>query len=212
MARGARLHRRHVPPLRRDRGRHDRRSRGRDRLRPDQDRRALPLDRVAKYNQLLRIEEELGEAAEYPGWRAFRRRLAGSEGARRAAANGRRPMSTTAPEPRRPPSAGAKPRRAAAGSPPARGSAGTASRGCPAASCCCTSCSPTSVRRPTTCAGLAAEPRDPRGGQRAARGQRPPAQRAKRLQDPQQVELEARRLGMADPASASTSCAGCRRT
>ena len=28
-------------------------------------------DRVAKYNQLLRIEEELGPAAEYPGWRAF---------------------------------------------------------------------------------------------------------------------------------------------
>jgi enolase len=30
-------------------------------------------DRVAKYNQLLRIEEELGEAAEYPGWAAFPR-------------------------------------------------------------------------------------------------------------------------------------------
>jgi enolase len=30
-------------------------------------------DRVAKYNQLLRIEEELGVAAEYPGWRAFPR-------------------------------------------------------------------------------------------------------------------------------------------
>jgi enolase len=28
-------------------------------------------DRVAKYNQLLRIEEELGAGAEYPGWRAF---------------------------------------------------------------------------------------------------------------------------------------------
>src|SRR4030095_10182148 len=28
-------------------------------------------DRVAKYNQLLRIEEELGDRAEYPGWRAF---------------------------------------------------------------------------------------------------------------------------------------------
>jgi enolase len=28
-------------------------------------------DRVAKYNQLLRIEEELGSAAEYPGWAAF---------------------------------------------------------------------------------------------------------------------------------------------
>jgi enolase len=30
-------------------------------------------DRVAKYNQLLRIEEELGERAAYPGWRAFPR-------------------------------------------------------------------------------------------------------------------------------------------
>ena len=28
-------------------------------------------DRVAKYNQLLRIEEDLGEAAAYPGPRAF---------------------------------------------------------------------------------------------------------------------------------------------
>jgi enolase len=30
-------------------------------------------DRVAKYNQLLRIEEELGEHAVYPGWTAFPR-------------------------------------------------------------------------------------------------------------------------------------------
>jgi len=28
-------------------------------------------DRVAKYNQLLRIEEELGDTAIYPGMRAF---------------------------------------------------------------------------------------------------------------------------------------------
>jgi enolase len=28
-------------------------------------------DRVAKYNQLLRIEEQLGESAEYAGWNAF---------------------------------------------------------------------------------------------------------------------------------------------
>jgi enolase len=32
-------------------------------------------DRVAKYNQLLRIEEELGSEAVYPGWDAFPRRL-----------------------------------------------------------------------------------------------------------------------------------------
>jgi enolase len=31
-------------------------------------------DRTAKYNQLLRIEEELGSHAEYPGWDAFPRR------------------------------------------------------------------------------------------------------------------------------------------
>ena len=31
-------------------------------------------DRVAKYNQLLRIEEELGDNAAYPGWGAFPRR------------------------------------------------------------------------------------------------------------------------------------------
>jgi enolase len=31
-------------------------------------------DRVAKYNQLLRIEQELGDAAVYPGWGAFARR------------------------------------------------------------------------------------------------------------------------------------------
>src|SRR5207244_3445950 len=30
-------------------------------------------DRVAKYNQLLRIEEELGGSAQYPGWDAFAR-------------------------------------------------------------------------------------------------------------------------------------------
>jgi len=30
-------------------------------------------DRVAKYNQLLRIEEELGASAQYPGWGAFPR-------------------------------------------------------------------------------------------------------------------------------------------
>ena len=28
-------------------------------------------DRVAKYNQLLRIEDELGDAARYAGWKAL---------------------------------------------------------------------------------------------------------------------------------------------
>ncbi|MGH8912804.1 MAG: phosphopyruvate hydratase, partial [Acidimicrobiia bacterium] len=31
-------------------------------------------ERTAKYNQLLRIEEELGDDARYPGWDVFRRR------------------------------------------------------------------------------------------------------------------------------------------
>ena len=30
-------------------------------------------DRVAKFNQLLRIEEELGDEAVFPGWSAFPR-------------------------------------------------------------------------------------------------------------------------------------------
>jgi enolase len=30
-------------------------------------------ERTAKYNQLLRIEEELGDMAVYPGWKAFGR-------------------------------------------------------------------------------------------------------------------------------------------
>ncbi|HJQ37551.1 MAG TPA: phosphopyruvate hydratase [Thermoanaerobaculia bacterium] len=34
---------------------------------------ASRTDRVAKYNQLLRIEKELGGRAEYPGWDAFKR-------------------------------------------------------------------------------------------------------------------------------------------
>ena len=34
-------------------------------------------DRVAKYNQLLRIEEQLGNRAQYPGWDAFPRATSG---------------------------------------------------------------------------------------------------------------------------------------
>ena len=33
---------------------------------------ASRTDRICKYNQLLRIEEELGAAAEFPGRKAFR--------------------------------------------------------------------------------------------------------------------------------------------
>jgi enolase len=35
-------------------------------------------DRIAKYNQLLRIEEELGAEARFPGWDAFPRRVGAS--------------------------------------------------------------------------------------------------------------------------------------
>ncbi len=40
-------------------------------------------DRVAKYNQLLRIEEQLGERATYPGWSAFPRTRSASYSPRR---------------------------------------------------------------------------------------------------------------------------------
>ena len=60
-----------LAPLRRDRGHHHRRPRRGHQRRPDQDRRAGRTDRVAKYNQLLRIEEMLGEVAYYPGIDAF---------------------------------------------------------------------------------------------------------------------------------------------
>ena len=81
LAERQRLHGRHVAPLGRDRGHHHRRPRGRHELRADQDRSARPArDRVAKYNQLLRIEEELGDAARYPGRDAFA--TPGARGAR----------------------------------------------------------------------------------------------------------------------------------
>ena len=67
LAHTRRLHGGHLAPLRRDRGRHHRRPRGGDQLRPDQDRLASRSDRIAKYNQLLRIEEELGTEAVYAG-------------------------------------------------------------------------------------------------------------------------------------------------
>ncbi|CAI8053321.1 Enolase [Geodia barretti] len=60
-----RLRRRHVAPLGRDRGHHHRRSRGRNRMRADQGRRAVPHRPHAKYNQLIRIEEGLDDTARY---------------------------------------------------------------------------------------------------------------------------------------------------
>ena len=61
-----------VAPFRRDRGFHHRRSRGGDQLRADQDRLAGPLRPMAKYNQLIRIEEELGKQAVYAGRAALK--------------------------------------------------------------------------------------------------------------------------------------------
>ena len=50
----------------RDRGHHYRAPRGGDELGPDQDGRAAPrADRTAKYNELLRIDENLGTSARY---------------------------------------------------------------------------------------------------------------------------------------------------
>ena len=67
-----RLRLRHEPPLRRDRGHHHRRS-GRGAATPARSRPARPAaaDRVAKYNQLIRIEEELEGQAQYAGMNAF---------------------------------------------------------------------------------------------------------------------------------------------
>jgi enolase len=46
---------------------------------------ASRTDRIAKYNQLLRIEEELGTAARYPGFAAFAGSRSGEDAAKRAA-------------------------------------------------------------------------------------------------------------------------------
>jgi len=62
-----------VAPLRRDRGHDDRRlavATGCGQIKAGAPSRS---DRVAKYNQLLRIEEALGGEARYPGRAAFRR-------------------------------------------------------------------------------------------------------------------------------------------
>ena len=67
-----RLHRGHVASLRRDRGHDHRRPRGRDQLRADQDRLAVALRPLAKYNQLLRIEEELGPRPSIAGRSALK--------------------------------------------------------------------------------------------------------------------------------------------
>jgi len=62
-----RVRRRDLAPLRRDRGHLHRDLAVGDRRGADQNRSASRTDRVAKYNQLLRIAEELGDTAYYPG-------------------------------------------------------------------------------------------------------------------------------------------------
>ena len=59
------------PSLRRDGGHDHRRPGGRTEHRPDQDRRISRGERIAKYNRLLRIEEELATPRGYAGRRAF---------------------------------------------------------------------------------------------------------------------------------------------
>ena len=87
-------------------------------------------DRVAKYNRLLRIEEELGAAAEFPGLQAFVQRP-GSEGMRGPAAKDR--AWQRAPTPGRRPPTGRVAARPLAGDPPPAaapaGSTGTGSAG-----------------------------------------------------------------------------------
>ncbi len=61
-----------LAPLRRDRGHHDRRPGRCSEHLPDQDRSSHRTDRVAKYNQLLRIEDDLGATAIYAGMSPFR--------------------------------------------------------------------------------------------------------------------------------------------
>ena len=63
----------HVTSLGRDRGHDDRRSRRGHQFGQIKTGAPSRSDRVAKYNQLLRIEEELGAEAAYPGWDAFPR-------------------------------------------------------------------------------------------------------------------------------------------
>ena len=72
MAEQGRLHVRHVAPVGRNRRRVHRRPGGGDGCGPDQDRFGEPHRSHRKYNQLLRIEEELGAGAQYAGRKAFR--------------------------------------------------------------------------------------------------------------------------------------------
>jgi enolase len=67
----AALHRGDLASLRRDRGQHHRRYRGRHSATQIKTGSLCRSDRVAKYNQLLRIEAELGAAARYAGSEAF---------------------------------------------------------------------------------------------------------------------------------------------
>ena len=105
-------------------------------------------DRVAKYNQLLRIEEDLGEAAAYPGARAFARAsvsrhddddTASKTIERRPGRRARRRASTTsAPNARSAPGGRGGARAARRDGPARRGS--RSRRSCSSRSCSC-SCS-----------------------------------------------------------------------
>ena len=156
-------------------------------------------DRVAKYNQLLRIEEELGDDAEYPGWRAFPRSAADQPS---RAGQGSAPTGAERWLARWPPQFGRSARRrpeSAARAAGAAESAGTGSRGCRCCSCCCAGAR--LLRRAGTelprvvaaCEADARRAEDLRTDNARLR------ERAKRLRDPNTIELEARRIGMARP-------------
>ena len=72
MARRCRLHLHRLAPLRRNRRHLHRRSRRRHSAGQIKTGSACRTDRIAKYNQLLRIEEELGSQAKYAGRKAFK--------------------------------------------------------------------------------------------------------------------------------------------
>ena len=67
-----RLHLRDVAPLRRNRGRHNRRPRSRHQLRTDQDRLAGALRPHREIQPALRIEQDLGTQAKYAGRAAIK--------------------------------------------------------------------------------------------------------------------------------------------
>ena len=196
IAKRGRLRRGHVPPLRRDRGRHDRRPGGRDRLRPDQDRRPFPLGPRGEVQPALAdrggssagprstpgVQPSSGEKERASGARTLP-----DEHDRCQAAEGRRSWEEShgaqrsGPSPLRGdplgPGIPARPVDGARHDPAVVSRPGDPLRAQPG------SCRTRPALRSSSCARTTLALRN----------------ESKRLQNPQQVELEARRLGMARP-------------